>query len=66
MNNYQIIKDGNVVQTISAKGLNSIHNQFNTYAKNRNAVQHDNNCLVCPFVWVLPSGSVLSLLRVEF
>ena len=66
MNTYQIINDGKAVKTIEAKGLDSIHNQFSTYAKNRNAVQRDNNCVVCPFVWVLPSGSVLSLLRIDF
>ena len=66
MNTYQIINDGKAVKKISAKGLDSIHNQFNTYAKNRNAVQRNNNCVVCPFVWVLPSGRILSLVRVDF
>ena len=62
---YQILKDDIAVKTISAKGLNSIHNQFDTYAKNRKAVSRQNNCLVCFIVWVLPSGSILSLLRIN-
>ena len=66
MNTYQIINDGKAVKTISAKGLGSIHNQFTAYAKSKKAIQRDNICLVCPFVWILPSGSLLSLLRINF
>ena len=58
---YQILNDDKAVKSISAKGLVSIHSQFSNYAKNKGAVCRENNCLVCPFVWVLPSGSILSL-----
>lgn len=58
---YQILKNETVVKTIKAKGMESIYNQFNTYAKKRSATSESRSGAVGVMVWILPSEEVLSL-----
>ena len=59
---YQILKNDTVViKTITAKGMESIYNQFNRYAKKRNSTPESRSGAVGVMVWVLPNGDVLSL-----
>ena len=61
---YQILKNNTVVKTLTAKGMDSIYNQFNGYAKKRGAVSKIQSGAVGVMVWILPSNDVLSLSRV--
>ena len=58
---YQILKNDTVVKTISAKSMDSIWTQFNSYAKKRKATPESRSGAVGVMVWVLPSNDVLSL-----
>ena len=58
---YQILKNNTAIKTISAKGMESIYNQFNGYAKKRGATPESRSGAVGVMVWVLPSNDVLSL-----
>ena len=58
---YQILKNDTVIKTISAKELNSIWTQFNSYAKKRGATAEERSGAVGVLVWILPNNDVLSL-----
>ena len=58
---YQILKDGVAIKTISAKGMESIYNQFNSYSRLRKATPESRSGAVGVMVWILPNGKVLSL-----
>ena len=58
---YQILNNDTVVKTIKAKGMESIYNQLNGYAKKRGATAESRSGSVGVMVWILPSGDVLSL-----
>ena len=60
---YQILNNGIAIKTLSAKGMNAIYNQFNSYAKKRKAVLREDKDAIGCLVWVLPAGNVLSLSR---
>ena len=61
---YQILNNEILIKTITAKGMASIYNQFNTYAKKRKATPESRSGAVGVMVWVLPNGDVLSLAAV--
>ena len=58
---YQILKNGILVKTIEAKGIESIFNQFNSYAKKRGGNYELRDGVVGAMVWILPNQDVLSL-----
>ena len=58
---YQIIKNDTAIKTLTAKGMDSIYNQFNGYAKKRGATYEERSGAIGAMVWVLPSKEVLSL-----
>ena len=58
---YQVLKNDTVIKTIKAKGMESIYNQFNNYAKKRGATAETRSGALGVLVWILPSNDVLSL-----
>ena len=61
---YQILNNEILIKTITAKGMASIYNQFNTYAKQRKSTPESMTGVIGCMVWVLPNGDVLSLAAV--
>jgi hypothetical protein len=60
---YQILKNNVEIKTLNAKGMNSIYNQFNIYAKKRQAISKPCETAIGMMVWTLPNGETLALAK---
>ena len=61
---FNITKDGNKVKTISAKDMDSIYNEFNTYATSKCCTPRAKSGAIGVLVWAMPSGEILELVKV--